>query len=33
MRRKYGWQSRVLDLFSRLAGRRAKRAWLEIELD
>jgi PPOX class probable F420-dependent enzyme len=29
---KYGWRKRLLDLFSRLAGRIEKRAWLEIEL-
>lgn len=27
---KYGWQLRLLDLFSRLSGRYAKRAYLEI---
>jgi hypothetical protein len=29
--RKYGWQMRLLDLLSGLAGRRARRAWIEIE--
>ena len=29
---KYGWQMRLLDLFSRLSGRYAKRAYLEIRL-
>lgn len=29
---KYGWQARVLDLGSRLAGRIRKRAWIEVEL-
>jgi hypothetical protein len=32
LRRKYGWQMRVTDLFSRLAGRFDKRAILEIEV-
>jgi hypothetical protein len=32
LRRKYGWQMRVTDLVSRLAGRLDKRAILEIEL-
>ena len=27
---KYGWQMRVLDLFSRLSGRYGKRAYIEI---
>lgn len=27
---KYGWQIRVLDLFSRVTGRHAQRAYLEI---
>ncbi len=27
---KYGWQVRLLDLFSRLSGRYAKRAYLEL---
>jgi hypothetical protein len=31
-RAKYGWQIRVTDFFSRLSGRYAKRAMLEIEL-
>jgi uncharacterized protein len=30
LRAKYGWQFRVLDLFSRLAGRARRRAWIEI---
>ena len=29
---KYGWQARLLDLFSRLGGRIRRRAWIEIEL-
>ena len=29
---KYGWQARLLDLFSRVAGRIRHRAWLEVEL-
>ena len=29
---KYGWQMRLLDLFSRLSGRYSKRAYLEIRL-
>ncbi|HUF93417.1 MAG TPA: PPOX class F420-dependent oxidoreductase [Candidatus Limnocylindria bacterium] len=29
---KYGWQARLLDLLSRLAGRIRRRAWIEIEL-
>ena len=28
--RKYGWQSRLADLLSRLSGRFARRAWIEI---
>jgi uncharacterized protein len=31
-RAKYGWQMRVTDLLSRLAGRINHRAWLEIQL-
>jgi uncharacterized protein len=27
---KYGWQVRLLDVFSRLTGRYAKRAYLEL---
>ena len=27
---KYGWQMRLLDLFSRLSGRHSRRAYLEI---
>jgi PPOX class probable F420-dependent enzyme len=30
LRVKYGWQLRILDLFSRLAGRVERRAWIEI---
>ena len=30
-RAKYGWQIRLFDLFSRLAGRIGRRAWIEIE--
>ena len=30
---KYGWQKRVLDLFSRLSGRMQRRMWIEIALD
>lgn len=33
LRTKYGWQLRVADLFSGLAGRRRHRAWIEIELE
>ena len=29
---KYGWQARVLDLFSRLTGRIRHRAWIEVAL-
>jgi PPOX class probable F420-dependent enzyme len=29
---KYGWQMRLLDLFSRLSGRYARRAYLEVRL-
>jgi PPOX class probable F420-dependent enzyme len=32
IRRKYGWQARVLDFFARLAGRVEKRAYLEVAL-
>ncbi|MDA1260873.1 MAG: PPOX class F420-dependent oxidoreductase [Planctomycetota bacterium] len=32
LRKKYGWQMRVGDFFSRLTGRYARRAMLEIEL-
>lgn len=32
LRAKYGWQMRLTDLFSRLAGRINHRAWLEIHL-
>jgi uncharacterized protein len=32
LRAKYGWQMRLTDLFSRLAGRIQRRAWIEIEL-
>jgi PPOX class probable F420-dependent enzyme len=33
LRAKYGWQMRITDFFSRLAGRIGNRAILEIELD
>jgi len=29
---KYGWQARLLDLFSRLARRIGGRAWIEVDL-
>ena len=32
LRKKYGWQKWLLDLGSRLTGRRARRAWIAIEL-
>src|SRR5262249_44589501 len=32
MRTKYGWQARLLDLFSSLTGRIRHRAWIEIEM-
>ena len=32
LRAKYGWQMRVLDLFSWLTGRIGRRVWIEIEL-
>jgi len=32
LRRKYGWQMKLLDLFSRLAGRIDQRAILELEV-
>ena len=32
LRAKYGWQKRLLDLFSRLGGRLHRRAWIEIEV-
>lgn len=32
LRAKYGWQMWLTDLFSRLAGRIRRRAWLEIEV-
>ncbi len=32
LRAKYGWQMWLTDLFSRLAGRIQRRAWLEIEV-
>ena len=32
LRAKYGWQVTLLDLFSRLSGRRRRRVWLEIAL-
>jgi PPOX class probable F420-dependent enzyme len=31
MRAKYGWQVRLLDVFSRLARRIERRAWIRIE--
>ena len=31
LRAKYGWQMRLADLASRLAGRMRRRAWIEIE--
>lgn len=30
---KYGWQMRVLDFFSWLGGKKAKRAFIRVELD
>ena len=32
MRAKYGWQMALGDLFSTLAGRIRRRAWIEIEI-
>jgi PPOX class probable F420-dependent enzyme len=32
LRRKYGWQMRLLDFTSGLAGRRSRRALIEIDL-
>jgi PPOX class probable F420-dependent enzyme len=32
LRRKYGWQARIFNVVSRLTGRAARRAWLEIAL-
>ncbi len=32
LRTKYAWQMRLGDLFSRLAGRLERRAWIEIEV-
>jgi uncharacterized protein len=32
LRRKYGWQMRLADFFSKLAGRYDKRAVIELEL-
>ena len=29
---KYGWQARLLNIVSRLAGRIRSRAWIEVEL-
>jgi PPOX class probable F420-dependent enzyme len=29
---KYGWQMRIADFFSRLSGRYARRAYIEVEL-
>jgi PPOX class probable F420-dependent enzyme len=31
MRGKYGWQLRLLDVFSRLSGRIHRRAWIEVQ--
>jgi PPOX class probable F420-dependent enzyme len=31
LRAKYGWQMRLADVVSRLAGRTERRAWIEIE--
>jgi hypothetical protein len=32
LRAKYGWQKKILDLFSTLSRRIDKRAWIEIEV-
>lgn len=32
LRAKYGWQKKILDLFSTLSGRIRSRAWIEIEV-
>ena len=32
LRAKYGWQVRLLDVFSRLSGRIRRRVWLEVAL-
>jgi len=32
LRRKYGWQVRLLDFVSRLTGRAKRRAWIEVTL-
>ena len=32
LRKKYGWQKWLLDLGSRLTGRKARRAWIAIDL-
>jgi len=32
LRAKYGWQQRLLDLFSRLSGRIRRRVWIQIEV-
>ena len=32
MRAKYGWQKKLLDLFSAVSGRLRTRAWIEIEI-
>jgi PPOX class probable F420-dependent enzyme len=32
IRRKYGWQMKMLDVFARIGGRTGKRAYLEITL-
>jgi PPOX class probable F420-dependent enzyme len=33
LRRKYGWQKRLLDLGSRLTGRIRHRAWIAIDVE
>ena len=33
LRRRYGWQMRLLDYFSGLFGHRSKRAWIALRLD
>ena len=33
LRTKYGWQMWLTDLFSRLAGRIRRRAWIEVEAE
>ena len=32
LRRKYGWQIRILDLFATVSGRATRRAYLEVTL-